>query len=357
MRSEVRDIRSRPIRNLINKPQPALASLLQEWAYATRGSVAIASVNGESALVFTASEAQASGPSCRVHFRMSPAQANTPLRPNTTYTLFVEMTSITKPKKIGTAFELNSDAGRYHVLSDQATTSKQRLVRTWTSPADLGTTRYIWFYVEGPMEIGDQFAIHRVMLVEGNYTGEYSDGNTPGWKWQGAQYASTSVGWPYTLESIVGKPVAELKGTAVESIPVNVDVRQSSLYMYTPSTIPVNARASVNRADGLEIFGSGRTSAGASYFSLMRNSSGNSVVQSWSHLGTSILATLGRDDGMLTYSSVEGFVFRGLPPITDPGVEFISNNSAVRALLFNRGHSQQTAESVIAWLKNKYMVP
>ena len=289
---------------------------------------------------------------------MGAAQANTPLKPDTTYTLIVEMTSMTKPKKIGTGFELSGDSNRYSVFSDQATTTKQRLVRTWKSPTTYGALRYIWLYIDGPIDIGDQFAIHRVMLVEGNYTGEYSDGDTPGWKWTGAPYASISVGWPYTLESIAGKPVAEIKGGAVEAHPVNnIDVRRCSIYQYTLFDIPTNARASLNKTPGgLELVGAGRTSGGSNYFNLMRNTTSNSIVQTWSHLGASITGISGRDDGYLAYSSIDGFAFRGLTPTADLGTEFASNNSAVRALIFDRSHSQTTMEQVAAWLNNKYMV-
>ena len=50
------------------------------------------------------------------------------------------------------------------------------------------------------------YSVAKVMVVPGWYDGEYSDGDTPGWKWNGAVGTSTSMGWPYTLESIAGKP-------------------------------------------------------------------------------------------------------------------------------------------------------
>ena len=35
-----------------------------------------------------------------------------------------------------------------------------------------------------------------LMVVEGVYVGDYGDGNTPGWRWDGASEASTSTGYP-----------------------------------------------------------------------------------------------------------------------------------------------------------------
>lgn len=58
------------------------------------------------------------------------------------------------------------------------------------------------------LEIGD------VVMYEGDYNPalcNYFDGNTPGWRWSGTPYASTSIGHPYTLESIAGKPQYDIK--------------------------------------------------------------------------------------------------------------------------------------------------
>lgn len=46
------------------------------------------------------------------------------------------------------------------------------------------------------------------MITEGTTLYPYADGATPGWKWTGTAGASASVGYPYTLESIAGPPIA-----------------------------------------------------------------------------------------------------------------------------------------------------
>lgn len=57
-------------------------------------------------------------------------------------------------------------------------------------------------------------------VAERGIRGTYADGNTPfgGWKWDGAPNASTSVGYPYLLSTIVGgQPWLDLSGIGVVS--------------------------------------------------------------------------------------------------------------------------------------------
>jgi hypothetical protein len=62
---------------------------------------------------------------------------------------------------------------------------------------------------------GDTFEVDEAMVTEGNYLGDLSDGNTPGWKWLGTANASESRGYQYTLSSAVGglKPALSLGST------------------------------------------------------------------------------------------------------------------------------------------------
>jgi hypothetical protein len=62
---------------------------------------------------------------------------------------------------------------------------------------------------------GDTFEVDEAMVTEGNYLGDLSDGNTPGWKWLGTANASESRGYQYTLSSVVGglKPALSLGST------------------------------------------------------------------------------------------------------------------------------------------------
>lgn len=48
------------------------------------------------------------------------------------------------------------------------------------------------------------FDVDNVMVTEGLTLWDYADGDTPGWHWDGAAGASTSVGFPNTLQRVVG---------------------------------------------------------------------------------------------------------------------------------------------------------
>lgn len=51
------------------------------------------------------------------------------------------------------------------------------------------------------------FRASQVMITEGETVYDYADGSVPGWTWTGTALRSVSTGYPYTLESIAGKPV------------------------------------------------------------------------------------------------------------------------------------------------------
>lgn len=51
---------------------------------------------------------------------------------------------------------------------------------------------------------GATFDVTMAMATEGSMLWPYADGDTPGWRWTGTAGASESVGYPYTLEGIVG---------------------------------------------------------------------------------------------------------------------------------------------------------
>lgn len=58
---------------------------------------------------------------------------------------------------------------------------------------------------------GDTWSVTRVAASD-QILSVYCDGDTPGWRWLGTVGASPSVGYPYTLESIAGQPIAAWAG-------------------------------------------------------------------------------------------------------------------------------------------------
>jgi hypothetical protein len=83
-----------------------------------------------------------------------------------------------------------------------AGTQKLRLtftVDTWA------TSGFIEFF-NGAYVGGGDVWWDDIMVVEGNYTGDYVDGSKPLSKWVGTANASTSIGYPPQLLDIAGKP-------------------------------------------------------------------------------------------------------------------------------------------------------
>lgn len=78
--------------------------------------------------------------------------------------------------------------------------------RTATAAAD-GISSNVFYLNFSNMPTG-YLDIAEVMVVSGEYTGPYCDGDTPGWRWTGTAGNSSSIGYPYTLESIAGPPLA-----------------------------------------------------------------------------------------------------------------------------------------------------
>ncbi len=56
-----------------------------------------------------------------------------------------------------------------------------------------------------PWQVGDTLDATMAMITLGSTVWVYADGDTPGWRWTGTPGASASVGWPYTLERLVGR--------------------------------------------------------------------------------------------------------------------------------------------------------
>jgi len=325
--------------------------------------------------------------------------AGTVLKPNTLYTIVAEISPIGTARQIGTGIEFTGDTNRYQVYTTETSLRKQRLVRTWTSPATMGGVRYIWFFVSGTMNIGDQFAVHRVMLVEGNYTGPHSDGDTPGWRWDGAPHASPSVGYPYTLENIVGAPMLDLEGDNVQGLlsgdPLSdftvysvYDVLDTSINYNTVWKLAHSPLGSLpdwnygGMAFGRRGTGAGTaahirlgTSAGNNQNGIQATGDGNTLAVNAFTPGRRIAAVtmyegLTRIRTVIEYSPEYGsqstatLPGAGIPRIylrargatNDTDATSSTSMKAVRTLYYPKNHSLGTRRSIIRWLSNRYGV-
>lgn len=85
----------------------------------------------------------------------------------------------------------------------------QRISSTFTAPADADAPARVEVK-HSVVSAADQTVLATMLTVTPGSTPPptYVDGDTPGWKWTGATGVSASVGYPYTLESIAGGPLA-----------------------------------------------------------------------------------------------------------------------------------------------------
>ena len=65
-----------------------------------------------------------------------------------------------------------------------------------TFTLDPGVTRAFFHLTNGASAGNGDVWWDDLMVVEGVYVGDYGDGNTPGWRWDGDSEASTSTGYP-----------------------------------------------------------------------------------------------------------------------------------------------------------------
>lgn len=121
------------------------------------------------------------------------------------------------------------------------------------------------------------YSVAKVMVTAGWYDGEYSDGYTPGWKWTGTPGTSTSIGWPYTLESIAGKPA--VARTTYGPTPFN-QAEGASVTLF--GVYDINASPTV----GWDSFGQIQNSSSTAMMTLERRN-GSPFTEGWVRGNTS----------------------------------------------------------------------
>jgi hypothetical protein len=216
----------------------------------------------------------------------------------------------------------------------------------------------------------------------------HCDGNTPGWKWLGTVGLSPAIGWPYTLDSIAGKPDYDLsdpsKSVTVE-LPSVPALQGRSFYIVPEVVVQVadgnpflkygnavgqddNAGTFLPRQDNLNTTPNINlriASGGATY------GAGNLISAPiiGMHAGSVVIA-----DGFASYRYLIDSV--ATPVSTATSAQFQSGgmplslltyNSSngptsprrrlTRALFYQREHSSTTQRAVMRWLANRYGVP
>jgi hypothetical protein len=226
---------------------------------------------------------------------------------------------------------------------------------------------------------GDTLDLARAMLVEGVTSAVYADGDTPGWRWTGAAGASVSVGYPYTLESVAGAPLAvntvpnstvnyaapaATSGRTLYVVHDTTDTTPTGTFAFggcgatslTPSSIGVTG-SMVYRHNGANIANRGQSMSGSALAAgtgaLTPESLGRHVGVGWMIEGDLGFGAMidGRGDATVSQAASGGMPTGTsnlcLAGASAPGV-------GVVAYLFAGQHDRTTRLRVSAWLARRY---
>lgn len=209
-----------------------------------------------------------------------------------------------------------------------------------------------------------------IMIVEGEYTGDYVDGTKPLSKWDGTANSSTSVGYPPQLLDIAGKPVLDVSAVGfttlgggftnteprtfytVYSNILDISSEILSLVLYGSNALndsvpnsftTLRQQASSNPGNNLLVRRSG---GGGPLVSFSRVSAN---VACWGVNGSGYLF-LGLNNGALTTDDVT-------MDIPHEKIEVSPNNAAgshIRTIMYRGFHDAATRQAVSRYLGNKY---
>lgn len=224
MRAQLADMRQRPIRNLVSNPR-GIAPLSNRWgAYAGASGVGAISarVDGSRSFVRFAWTEATTAVSGGLYIATA-AIGRMPVTPGRSY-----FTSMLVRSSIDQVIRLSADCRD----DTDARVGASATIATVTLKAN------IWRYVSGrftPPTGADRVSVTiyaadgaggalwpadatldatEAIVSQTAGVPVFSDGASPGWKWEGAANGSTSIGYPNlsTLESIAGPPGAALYG-------------------------------------------------------------------------------------------------------------------------------------------------
>ncbi|MES2631242.1 MAG: hypothetical protein V4611_04780 [Patescibacteria group bacterium] len=226
----------------------------------------------------------------------------------------------------------------------------------------------------------------------------FCDGNTPGWKWLGTAGNSLSVGWPYMLESVTGKPMTDLTGNDVIGTISGNAFDPFTVYHVYDATAPAAVWTTLWTVYGSDGVAGWATTGGMSYGrrngladnSYSHSRFGTGAANNQSAVGTSATAprrgfTQGRhiaaqtvtfgvsvascttmidglaDDTIGNLSKGTGIGRTGLKvrsgAASTEGPDGLAQATPIRTLYFPGDHSRSMRVAVAKWLGNKYGVP
>lgn len=361
MRNSLRDLRAQPIRNWCAEPRPqTVGGPASDAFYRNSGSGAsVTLVDGSCRITNT-------GEGVAVALRAGFGQ-RMPAKPGDQVTMLVRA---------------RANSARTHQLQIRRDSTSTAVVAQHINL----TPTWTWFRISGVLpetvvdsvHMGILFSlgswtqdawvdVSHVMWVRDAYTGEYSDGNTPGWKWTGTAGRSESVGWPYTLESIAGKPAAiqEAAGTSSHirpsSEPVTLFAAYEVLETVSSGSFILLGRVGANVV--LERRGAAPYTEGWVRVSNLQGSNLQRQTPGGATLGSHVIGLSYGDPNLITgvqdgslYTMTYGTAYTQLATsssyIERPASDSVTRRIAVYT--WRRALSNAEMVAVSQWLANKY---
>lgn len=227
--------------------------------------------------------------------------------------------------------------------------------------------------VHGAGQLGDSLEVGKLMISDHAHSGEYADGFMPGCVWEGAANLSTSIGYPYTLASLIGPNFTFGEGTNLQlHTGMGAFQRRSVLAVYDVSAIPTTASSTAFRIGSTSV-SQGRTRlltqagsvTGVSSV-IMANATdlpavGGSIPNAYAP-GRHV-ACIKADSTMRQFGwNADGKPFNapGTPPIANTGFtddriwNYTADTVSGVALLAIPDDTAARALELEAWLSNKY---
>ncbi|WP_206542998.1 hypothetical protein [Microbacterium testaceum] len=234
----------------------------------------------------------------------------------------------------------------------------------------------------------------------------HCDGNTPGWKLLGTVGLSPAIGWPYTLDSVAGKPMASIEGDGVQAAISGQPFDPFSVYWvydaYAPAaewTEPFGVLGNANAAAWPTMWANqgalsfGRRNLSDYTYAHSRLGTGPSPLdnrngisptrmnetRAW-EVGCHVVARAmtfpggtdaslltmidGKIDHVMTYAGGAGIgiapaLIRARTPSASANLPTPVNTNAlaIRGLFYAANHDRTTRLAVARWLANRYGTP
>ena len=255
-----------------------------------------------------------------------------------------------------------------------------RLYLTFTAQAT-EVTAEIRLYAITPgtvWQVGDVLDATMAMLSDGPTLYDYCDGYTPGWRFIDTAGLSESVGYPYTLEAIMGKPAVAHDGIKSTNIAPPTAFSARTLYLVWDITgsadnykavILAGSTSTSSGSIRLQTAVAGATSVGAriDIFNGTANSNvggaptgrsnGRHITMLQIAEGITPGGKLLHDNGVLTQGAVNLTAGDGIPGSLFQTDGAVGNNNPVFGMQYFAFHSEAQARAITKWLSNRYGVP